>query len=89
MVHLILRLDMRSPDFATPPERLYAAGLEMAEWADRQGFDEVMLSEHHGCEDGYLPAPLVYAAALAARTERIRLRVSALVLPLHDPLRVA
>lgn len=89
MVHLILRLDMRSPGFATPSERLYAAGLEMAEWADRQGFDEVMLSEHHGSSDGYLPSPLVYAAAIAARTERVRLRLSALVLPLHDPIRVA
>jgi alkanesulfonate monooxygenase SsuD/methylene tetrahydromethanopterin reductase-like flavin-dependent oxidoreductase (luciferase family) len=89
MVHLILRLDMRSPGFATPSERLYAAGLEMAEWADRQGFDEVMLSEHHGSADGYLPSPLVYAAAIAARTERVRLRLSALVLPLHDPIRVA
>ncbi len=88
-MHLILRLDMRSPGFATGHDRLYRAGLEMAEWADRHGFDEIMLSEHHGSDDGYLPAPLAYAAAIAGRTERIRLRISALVLPLHDPLRVA
>jgi len=89
MPHLILRLDMRSPDFGTPSERLYPVALEMAEWADQHGFDEIMLSEHHGADDAYLPSPLVHAAALAARTQRMRLRISALVLPLHDPLRVA
>jgi len=89
MAHLILRLDMRSPDFATPTRELYPVGIEMAEWGDRHGFDEIMLSEHHGADDAYLPSPLLYAAAIAARTERARLRISALVLPLHDPLRVA
>jgi alkanesulfonate monooxygenase SsuD/methylene tetrahydromethanopterin reductase-like flavin-dependent oxidoreductase (luciferase family) len=59
------------------------------QWADANGFDECMLSEHHGTEDGYLPSPLVYAAAVAGRTENMRIRISALVLPLHDPLRVA
>ena len=88
-MHFILRLDMRSPAFASTPDRLYRAGLDMAEWADRHGFDEIMLSEHHGADDGYLPSPLAYAAAIAARTERIRIRISALVLPLHDPVRVA
>jgi alkanesulfonate monooxygenase SsuD/methylene tetrahydromethanopterin reductase-like flavin-dependent oxidoreductase (luciferase family) len=86
---LTLRLDMRAPGFGTGPAKLYAAGLDMAEWADRRGFQEVMFSEHHGSDDGYLPSPLVYAAAIAARTRQVRLRVSALVLPLHDPLRVA
>ena len=59
----------------------------MAEWADAKGFDEIMLSEHHGSPDGYLPSPLALAAAIAARTQRVRIRISALVLPLHDPLR--
>ncbi|MBW1886566.1 MAG: LLM class flavin-dependent oxidoreductase, partial [Deltaproteobacteria bacterium] len=36
-----------------------------------------------------LPSPLVYAAAIAGRTSQIRIRISALILPLHDVLRVA
>jgi alkanesulfonate monooxygenase SsuD/methylene tetrahydromethanopterin reductase-like flavin-dependent oxidoreductase (luciferase family) len=36
-----------------------------------------------------LPAPLVMAGVLAARTERIRIGTNILVLPLHHPLRVA
>jgi alkanesulfonate monooxygenase SsuD/methylene tetrahydromethanopterin reductase-like flavin-dependent oxidoreductase (luciferase family) len=89
MTKLTMRFDMRCPDLYRTPEALYSAALEMAEWADGQGFEEIMLSEHHGVEDGYLPSPLLFAAALAARTKKVRLRVSALVLPLHDPVRIA
>jgi alkanesulfonate monooxygenase SsuD/methylene tetrahydromethanopterin reductase-like flavin-dependent oxidoreductase (luciferase family) len=49
----------------------------------------VTLSEHHGSADGYLPAPLVMAAAVAARSERLRIVIGALIAPLHDPLRLA
>lgn len=85
----ILRLDLRSPGFAGEQPSLYRTGLEMAAAADALGFDHCMLSEHHGADDGYLPSPLVYGGAVAARTERIRLRISAIVLPMHDPLRLA
>ena len=89
MTRLALRLDMRAPAFAGVPREFYRIGLDMAQWADANGFAECMLSEHHGTEDGYLPSPLVYAAAVASRTQKLRIRISALVLPLHDPLRIA
>ncbi len=89
MANLVIRLDMRAPDFGAVPEDLYAAALDMADWADAQGFAECMLSEHHGSEDGFLPSPLVLGSAIAARTRRMRIQVSALILALHDPLRIA
>jgi alkanesulfonate monooxygenase SsuD/methylene tetrahydromethanopterin reductase-like flavin-dependent oxidoreductase (luciferase family) len=89
MTRFSLRLDMRAPDFAQPREDLYRIGLDMAAWADEHGFSDCMLSEHHGADDAYLPSPLVYGAAIAARTQQLRIRISALVLPLHDPLRIA
>ncbi len=89
VTRFVLRLDLRAPAFAQVPNDYYRIGLEMAEWADANGFVECMLSEHHGTDDGYLPSPLVYGAAVAARTQNLRIRISALVLPLHDPLRVA
>jgi alkanesulfonate monooxygenase SsuD/methylene tetrahydromethanopterin reductase-like flavin-dependent oxidoreductase (luciferase family) len=89
VAHFILRFDMRAPAFGAGIDELYAAALDMAAFADEAGFDEIMLSEHHGSEDGYLPSPLTLAAAIAARTSRVRIRISALVLPLHDPIRVA
>jgi alkanesulfonate monooxygenase SsuD/methylene tetrahydromethanopterin reductase-like flavin-dependent oxidoreductase (luciferase family) len=67
----------------------YAECIAEIEEADRLGFECVWLSEHHGVADGFLPSPLVVAAALAARTTRIGLGTNILVLPLHHPLRIA
>jgi alkanesulfonate monooxygenase SsuD/methylene tetrahydromethanopterin reductase-like flavin-dependent oxidoreductase (luciferase family) len=85
-----LRFDLRNPDFAgtTMAER-YAAALDMTQWADEHGFAMIVLSEHHGSADGYLPSPLTMAAAMAARTKHARIRVAALIAPFHDPLRLA
>src|SRR5262245_14091125 len=67
----------------------YAECLAEIALADELGYDAVWLSEHHLTPDGLSPAPLVLAAAIAARTTRIRIGTSVLVLPLHHPLRVA
>ncbi len=85
-----MRFDFRNPPFAhtTMTER-YGAGLDMAQWADERGFLLFVLSEHHASPDGYLPSPLVMAAAVAARTRSMRIMVSAIVAPLHDPLHLA
>ena len=90
MARFELRYDLRNPDVATTSvaER-YRCALEQIEWGERHGFRAVTLSEHHGSDDGYLPSPLVFAAAVAARTERIAIRVAALIAAFHDPLRVA
>jgi alkanesulfonate monooxygenase SsuD/methylene tetrahydromethanopterin reductase-like flavin-dependent oxidoreductase (luciferase family) len=85
-----LRYDLRCPSFAdTTSADLFATAVEQCEWADRLGFATVTLSEHHGSPDGYLPSPLVLAAAIAARTTHLRLMLAALIAPLHDPVRLA
>lgn len=89
MPRLVLRFDMRNPAWGCDKQSLYQAALEMSEWADARGFDIIQFSEHHGSEDGYLPSPIVLAAAVAARTRRVRLRMSLVILPLNHPLRVA
>lgn len=88
-MRLALFFDMRAPDFGAAPERLYAAAVDMSEWADRLGFWKIRISEHHGAEDGYCPSPAVLGAAIAARTVRARIHWSALIAPMHHPLRVA
>ena len=90
MALFIARYDLRRPTLAeTPRHELYAAALEQAAYCDEKGFDTVVLSEHHGVDDGYLPSPLLMAAAFAARTARIRITIAALLVPLYDPLRLA
>ncbi len=85
-----IRFDLRVPPFAaTTHAAQYAACLDQCAWADRLGLDAVALSEHHGVDDGYMPAPLTIAAAVAGRTTRIRINIAALLVPLHDPVRVA
>lgn len=82
--------DFRKPSFDERSyNHYYAEALEEVAEADRLGFDTVWMSEHHFSGDGFLPSPLVMAAAIAARTRRIRIGTSIMVLPLHHPLRVA
>lgn len=58
--------------------------------ADRLGFDGVWFSEFRlPTADWPYPSPLLLAAALLARTERLRVGTSVLVLPLHQPLLLA
>ena len=65
---------------------MYAQALETAEHADAAGIGSLWLSEHHFFEDGYLPQPLVFAAALAARTTRARIGTAVLIAPLRAAL---
>lgn len=88
-MRLGLRYDMRAPEFGAPIGALYAAAVEQTAWAETKGFDVVHLAEHHGAEDGYCPSPLVLAGAVAARTSHMRIDLSALVLPMHDAVRLA
>jgi alkanesulfonate monooxygenase SsuD/methylene tetrahydromethanopterin reductase-like flavin-dependent oxidoreductase (luciferase family) len=89
MTEWLLHHDLRAPGFGTPRAAVFSEALAMCTWAETKSCPRVVLSEHHGVDDGYLPAPLVFGAAVAARTERMRLMISALVLTLHDPVAVA
>lgn len=90
MTMLGLRYDLRLPGAdAAQRKRLLDAALEQIAWADALGFGSVTLSEHHGSADGYLPSPIVFGAAVAARTSRLFINLGALIVPLHDPLRLA
>ncbi|MEU2608419.1 MupA/Atu3671 family FMN-dependent luciferase-like monooxygenase [Streptomyces albus] len=68
----------------------YEFVLDCARFADRNGFRAVWMPERHFAPfGGPYPEPSVLAAAVAARTERVRVRAGSVVLPLHDPLLVA
>lgn len=82
--------DFRNPEpWRTPFTELYAASLDQIVGAEALGFDSAWLTEHHFCDDGYTPSPLVIAAAIGARTRRMRIGTNLMILPLHDPIRVA
>ena len=89
MTHLSIRFDLRAFPGGASHAQLYETAVDMAEYVDRNGFHAVLISEHHGVSDGYMPSPLVLAAAMAARTRNVRFQFLALIAPLHDPLRLA
>jgi alkanesulfonate monooxygenase SsuD/methylene tetrahydromethanopterin reductase-like flavin-dependent oxidoreductase (luciferase family) len=84
-----MRFDMRAPATGAPTHTLYAAALDMAAFAESRGCLSVVVCEHHGSEDGYLPTPLVLATAMAARTSTLPISVAVVILPLYDPVRLA
>ncbi|MFD3617466.1 MupA/Atu3671 family FMN-dependent luciferase-like monooxygenase [Streptomyces sp. NPDC058676] len=78
--------DYPEPDSALAYQHL----LQAAEYADEQGFHALWLPERHFHSFGALfPNPSVLAASLATRTSRVRLHAGSVVLPLHNPIRVA
>lgn len=88
--HFLARYDYRAPgaDRATRQE-IFARSLDQAAYVEQHGFISLMVSEHHASADGYLPSPIPVAAAFAARTSRIPIAVSALLLNLYEPIRLA
>ena len=84
-----MRFDLRAKDGPESAPALYAATLEMSAWAESRGCGSVQVSEHHGSPDGYLPAPIPLASAIAARTSTLPIQVAALIVPLHDPIVLA
>jgi len=89
-VNFGLWYDFRNPSPSPVSfERLYRQTLDQIAWAESLGFDSVWLTEHHFCEDGYTPSPLVIAAAIGERTSRMRIGTNLMLLPLADPVRLA
>lgn len=85
-----LHFDLRNP---IHPERSYeelvAGVLEYAVRAEALGFGSIWTSEHHFTSDGDTPSPLLLCGALAALTRHVRIGTAIVVLPLHNPIRLA
>ncbi len=68
----------------------YELLMESSKYVDENGFSSVWIPERHFTKEGGLyPNPVVLHAALARETRQIGLRAGSVVLPLHNPIRVA
>lgn len=75
---------------ATPGVDKYRLLIEGAKFADANGFAAVWTPERHfHAFGGLFPNPSVVGGALAIATKRVAIRAGSVVLPLHDPVRVA
>jgi len=85
-----LFFDLRKPPGADSSwARTYGFTLEVCEEAEILGAASVWLSEHHLFADGYLPQPLTFAAAVAARTRTLRIGTAVLLAALRHPVHLA
>lgn len=86
----VVRCNLVEPG-ATPASlsARHRAAVEMAAYADDRGITTVQTEEHHGVANNWLPSPFVFAGAVFGATRRIAVTVSAVIGPLHDPLRLA
>lgn len=82
--------DLRNPaPWRVPWDEHYRRSLELVVELERLGADAVWFSEHHTFDDGYLPQPLTFAAAVAARTSRVRVGTAIVLAALRHPRHVA
>ncbi|MGE0226760.1 MAG: LLM class flavin-dependent oxidoreductase [Acetobacteraceae bacterium] len=72
-----------------PDVGLYNEHMQLGDLAEPLGFDSLFALEHHFTGYSMSPAPLHLLAYYAGRTSRITLGTCVVVLPWHDPIRVA
>lgn len=63
--------------------------MKLIELLDELGYDEAWFGEHHSFGREIIADPVVFMAAAAERTRRIKLGTGVLSLPYHHPLMVA
>jgi alkanesulfonate monooxygenase SsuD/methylene tetrahydromethanopterin reductase-like flavin-dependent oxidoreductase (luciferase family) len=79
--------------FQKPPgwsdQDVFDCEFEQIERAEALGFDGVWLAEHHFQWYGIATDLMVLAGWVAARTSRVRIGTAIVVLPFHNPIRLA
>ena len=74
---------------SVPEKQAFEELLEQILLTERLGFDDAWFAEHHHSDYGMLASPNLIIAALAPRTQRLRMGNLVSVLPLYDPMRFA
>jgi alkanesulfonate monooxygenase SsuD/methylene tetrahydromethanopterin reductase-like flavin-dependent oxidoreductase (luciferase family) len=63
--------------------------MQLGDLAEPLGFDSLFALEHHFTGYAMSPSPLQFLSYYAGRTKRIHLGTSVIVVPWHDPIRIA
>ena len=79
----------QNPGHRLPDQDVYREELRLADLVEPLGFDSVWSVEHHFTDYTMCPDVVQFLTYMAGRTRRIQLGSMVVVLPWHDPLRVA
>ena len=79
----------QNPGNALSDAEVYRQELRLAEMAEPLGFDSIWSVEHHFTDYTMCPDVLQFLSYMAGKTQHARLGSMVVVLPWHDPIRVA
>jgi alkanesulfonate monooxygenase SsuD/methylene tetrahydromethanopterin reductase-like flavin-dependent oxidoreductase (luciferase family) len=70
-------------------QRVYTDELRLCDLAEPLGFEAIWATEHHFTSYTMCPDPVQFLSYMAGRTKNILLGSGAVIMPWHDPVRVA
>jgi alkanesulfonate monooxygenase SsuD/methylene tetrahydromethanopterin reductase-like flavin-dependent oxidoreductase (luciferase family) len=88
-MHVGMATIFQNPGRLRPDREIYRGELALADLAEPLGFESIWGVEHHFTDYTMCPDVLQFLSYMAGRTERLLLGSMVVVLPWHDPLRVA
>src|SRR5437870_1816912 len=88
-VHVGMGTFFQNPGRARSDADVWRQGLELAGAAEPLGFDSVWSAEHHFTDYHMCPNVAQFLTWVASRTQRVQLGSMVMVLPWHDPVRLA
>src|SRR5512145_2489966 len=88
-MHVGMATVFQNPGQALRDYDVYQHELRLSDLAEPLGFESIWGVEHHFTDYTMCPDVLQFLSYMAGRTERVQLGSMVVVLPWHDPLRVA
>ncbi len=88
-MHVGMAAVFQNPDRRRTDREVYQGELRLADLAEPLGFQSIWGVEHHFTDYTMCPDVLQFLGYMAGRTERAQLGSMVVVLPWHDPIRVA
>ena len=88
-MHVGIASVFQNPKRARTDHEVYRQELRLVDLAEPLGFQSIWGVEHHFTDYTMCPDVLQFLTYMAGRTERVQLGSMVVVLPWHDPIRVA
>lgn len=88
-MHVGMSVVFQNPDRQLSDREVYLNDLRLADLAEPLGFESIWTVEHHFTDYAMCPDVMQFLTYMAGRTEKIQLGSMIVVLPWHDPMRVA